>query len=250
MESVKEDKEEKSQVEEVAEVENGVADATEAYAGDTVGISANSAPVGKVFERWEVVEGNVTLTDSTNSTTTFTMPAENVKIKAKYILIFDNVVDDDNNITVPSDLFTITYDLNGGVLDGNVGEIKVTAFLGETITIAKAPTRAGYKFLHWKGSMYLPGESYVVTENHKFVAQWEKITDNGGQDDNGQDDNGQNYDDTSNNFTNQNKPTGKVIYKVVTSKMPQTAIGRSMMAFATLLLSGLGLYGIVKKKED
>ena len=209
--------------------------------GDTVGISANSAPVGKVFERWEVVEGNVTLTDSTNSTTTFTMPAENVKVEA----VYKDVSDDDDNITVPSDLFTITYDLNGGVLDGNVGEIKVTAFLGETITIAKVPTRAGYKFLHWKGSMYLPGESYVVTENHKFVAQWEKITDNGGQDDNGQ-----NYDDTSNNFTNQNKPTGKVIYKVVTSKMPQTAIGRSMMAFATLLLSGLGLYGIVKKKED
>ena len=106
--------------------------------GDTVGISANSAPVGKVFERWEVVEGNVTLTDSTNSTTTFTMPAENVKVEA----VYKDVSDDDDNITVPSDLFTITYDLNGGVLDGNVGEIKVTAFLGETITIAKVPYKS------------------------------------------------------------------------------------------------------------
>ena len=70
--------------------------------------------------------------------------------------------------------FTISYDLNGGTLDGKTGIISVQAEKGSTITIPAAPTREGYKFTYWKGSEYYPGDSYKVEGDHTFTAQWEK----------------------------------------------------------------------------
>ena len=72
--------------------------------------------------------------------------------------------------------FTISYDLNGGTLDGRTGIIKVQAEEGLTITIPAAPTREGYKFTYWKGSEYHPGDSYKVEGDHTFTAQWEKVS--------------------------------------------------------------------------
>lgn len=69
----------------------------------------------------------------------------------------------------------ITYDANGGKFtDGK--SIKQELYKeNDTITIIEAPTREGYQFLYWKGSKYNPGDSYVVKDNHAFVAQWNKI---------------------------------------------------------------------------
>ena len=50
----------------------------------TVTITANAASAGKIFDKWEVLEGNVTLGNTTHSTTTFSMPANAVKVKAVY----------------------------------------------------------------------------------------------------------------------------------------------------------------------
>lgn len=52
--------------------------------GDTVTITAESAPEGKEFDSWSVVSGGVVLVDSTSSITTFVMPASNVELKAIY----------------------------------------------------------------------------------------------------------------------------------------------------------------------
>ena len=71
----------------------------------------------------------------------------------------------------------ITYDLNGGTLDGQTGKIVVDANEGDVIKILKAPTRKGYKFKYWKGSKYYPGDSYTVEEDHTLTAVWKK--DNG-----------------------------------------------------------------------
>ena len=73
--------------------------------------------------------------------------------------------------------FNITYDPNGGTLNGSTEPSVETHSYGEKITISPAPTREGYKFLYWKGSEYQPGDSYTVTEDHTFVAQWEKNPD-------------------------------------------------------------------------
>ena len=49
-----------------------------------VTVTADAPETGKVFDKWVVLEGNVTLTDATSATTTFTMPASAVKIEATY----------------------------------------------------------------------------------------------------------------------------------------------------------------------
>lgn len=49
-----------------------------------VTVTANAPETGKVFDKWVVLEGNVTLADVTKATTTFTMPANDVKLEATY----------------------------------------------------------------------------------------------------------------------------------------------------------------------
>ena len=57
---------------------------TKAAQGTIVTLTANAAPTGKVFDKWEVVSGGITLADANSATTTFTMPASAVSVKATY----------------------------------------------------------------------------------------------------------------------------------------------------------------------
>ena len=57
---------------------------TRAMEGVEVTITADAPETGKVFDKWVVLEGNVTLADATKATTTFTMPANDVKLEATY----------------------------------------------------------------------------------------------------------------------------------------------------------------------
>ena len=70
--------------------------------------------------------------------------------------------------------YVITYDLNGGTLDGKKGTVKVTCTYGDVIKLPK-PERKGYKFAYWKGSRYKAGANYKVTGDHTLTAQWEKV---------------------------------------------------------------------------
>ena len=64
-------------------VTDGKADSIEATAGTTVTITAEDKE-GQAFKNWSVISGSVTLTDPKAKTTTFTMPASDVSIKAVY----------------------------------------------------------------------------------------------------------------------------------------------------------------------
>ena len=57
---------------------------SKAAEGTAVTLTAGAAPSGKVFDKWEVVSGGITLADANSATTTFTMPAEAVSVKATY----------------------------------------------------------------------------------------------------------------------------------------------------------------------
>ena len=72
----------------------------------------------------------------------------------------------------------ITYDLNGGTLDGKTGHIVVEANEGDVIKIMDAPTRKGYTFKYWEGSEYYPGDSYTVAADHTLKAAWKKNKNN------------------------------------------------------------------------
>ncbi|MBR2027837.1 MAG: hypothetical protein IKA10_02455 [Oscillospiraceae bacterium] len=64
-------------------VTNGTAFPKQASYGAEVTITADNIP-GKIFDGWTVLSGNVTLKDYSAQTTTFTMGAKAVKIKAAY----------------------------------------------------------------------------------------------------------------------------------------------------------------------
>ena len=57
---------------------------TKATMGTTVTLTANAAPTDMVFDKWEVISGSITLADANSATTTFTMPAGAVSVKATY----------------------------------------------------------------------------------------------------------------------------------------------------------------------
>ncbi|MDD7267946.1 MAG: NPCBM/NEW2 domain-containing protein [Lachnospiraceae bacterium] len=79
--------------------------------------------------------------------------------------------------------YHMSYDLNGGTLNGRTGVVVIDAKEGDTIILPDAPTRAGYRFTYWKGSRYMPGDKYVVRGHHTFTAQWEKSEENKKPDD-------------------------------------------------------------------
>lgn len=98
---------------------------TTAKKGTEVTIKAENLD-GKVFDRWEIVSGNVTLKDADKAETTFTMPAEPISLKAVYNTI--------HNI----DTTFCTAD-------------PASAIVGTEITVT-ADERPGYVFDRWEAS--------------------------------------------------------------------------------------------------
>lgn len=52
--------------------------------GDNVEITADTAPNGKYFKEWKVIKGEITLGSTTDTTTSFEMPASDVEVTAVY----------------------------------------------------------------------------------------------------------------------------------------------------------------------
>ena len=57
---------------------------SKAAEGTIITLTANAAPSGKVFDKWVVESGDITLADASSATTTFTMSAGAVSVKATY----------------------------------------------------------------------------------------------------------------------------------------------------------------------
>ena len=108
-------------------LENGKAYAggeeiTTAKKGTEVAIKADDLD-GKVFDRWEIVSGNVTLEDANKAETTFTMPAESISLRAVY-----NTIHSIHTTFCTAD--------------------PASAIVGTEITVT-AETREGYEFDGW-----------------------------------------------------------------------------------------------------
>ena len=95
---------------------------TTAKKGTEVTIKAENLD-GKVFDRWEIVSGNVTLKDADKAETTFTMPAESISLKAVY-----NTIHSIHTTFCTAD--------------------PASAIVGTEITVT-AETREGYEFDGW-----------------------------------------------------------------------------------------------------
>ena len=62
----------------------------------------------------------------------------------------------------------VSFDFNGGTLNGSAGPVFTRVEIGETVTLLDAPTRPGFRFVRWAScpevSVSMPGESFTLTE--------------------------------------------------------------------------------------
>lgn len=130
-------------------VTDGTADKTQAKAGETVTITANHAPAGKVFDKWTCETAGVTIefASATSESTTFAMPASEVKIKAHFR----------NEGTAPS----VEIKVEGGTGAGTYTQ-------GESVTITANEPAEGKVFKGWKdssGKIVSTEKSYTFAVN-------------------------------------------------------------------------------------
>ena len=71
--------------------------------------------------------------------------------------------------------YNVTFNFNGGELNGQKAALVIEADFDGYITIPEGPEKNGYKFLYWKGSKYYPGQKYKIEGNHTFTAIYEKV---------------------------------------------------------------------------
>ena len=139
-------------------VTGGIANLAKAAEGSVVTLTADAPAANMHFARWEVESGSeaVTFANATNSTTTFPMPAGEVKVKAVF---------EADDIMVP-----IQYDvsvLNDG--NGKAFASPAKAAADTAITLTATPN-AGYHFKAWR--VILGG--VTITDN-KFTMPAEDV---------------------------------------------------------------------------
>ena len=139
-------------------VAGGTTDKSSAKAGETIAITANPAPTGKVFDKWTCETAGVTIefASATSSTTTFEMPASNIKIQAHFRDIE----------AAPS----IEIKVNGGTGAGTYKQ-------GDEVTVT-AEDKEGKVFAGWKdesGEIVSTDKSYTFTvaEGRTLTAVYE-----------------------------------------------------------------------------
>ena len=127
-------------------VVDGTKDKSPAKAGETITITANPAPAGKVFDKWTCETAGVTIEfeSATSSPTTFVMPASNIKIQAHF-----RAVDSKPSVEIK--------------VEGGTGAGTYTQ--GESATVT-AEDKEGKVFKGWKdesGNIVSTDKSYTFT---------------------------------------------------------------------------------------
>ncbi|HFU4060685.1 TPA: YSIRK-type signal peptide-containing protein [Streptococcus suis] len=71
----------------------------------------------------------------------------------------------------------IIFDPAGGQWSDQSKELRRWAgYIEDRVTVLEAPTRDGYKFLYWRGSVYQPGDVIVANKkSYTLTAVWEEI---------------------------------------------------------------------------
>ena len=140
------------------EMVDGTKDKEVAKAGETVTITANPAPTGKVFDKWTCETAGVTIefASATSSPTTFVMPASNIKIQAHF-----RAADSKPSVEIK---------VNGGTGAGTYKE-------GESVTVT-AEDKEGKVFIGWQdesGKIVSTQKEYTFTvaEGRTLTAVYE-----------------------------------------------------------------------------
>ena len=129
------------------------ASTTSATAGTTINLTA-TASNGYHFKEWQVISGGVTISGDS-----FTMPDENVTVKA--------IFEQDNTPPQPT-AYTVTVQTEG---DGTASASTTSATAGTTINLTATPN-SGYRFKEWQvisGSVTINGNSFTMPDENVTV---------------------------------------------------------------------------------
>ena len=126
-------------------------------------------------------------------------------------------------------VYKITFDLNGGTLDGQTGAVTVEYEMGKIIRLPK-PTREGYTFDYWEGSHYEADQEYVVTEDHTFTAQWKKNSSSGS---------GSNNSSSSKSGSSSGSSSGKTAASAKTGDTDTMVLWIGLLLASLLIMTGL-----------
>ena len=147
-------------------VVDGTKDKSPAKAGETITITANPAPTGKVFDKWTCETAGVTIAfaSATSSTTTFEMPAREIEIKAHF-----------RDVDAPP---SMEIKVEGGTGGGAYRE-------GESVTVTADDPAEGKVFKGWQdasGKLVSTEKSYTFTVSGEttLAAVYEDLPSGGG----------------------------------------------------------------------
>lgn len=147
------------------EMVDGTKDKEVAKAGETVTITANPAPTGKVFDKWTCETAGVTIefASATSKQTTFVMPASNIKLQAHF-----RAVDSKPSVEIK---------VNGGTGAGVVKK-------GGSITVTANEPAEGKVFTGWQdesGKIVSTQKEYTFTvaEGTTLTAVYEDTSSGG-----------------------------------------------------------------------
>ena len=74
----------------------------------------------------------------------------------------------------------VTFNLDGGSLNGETGTLIKWFFPGQTIKLPDAPVKKGFSFAGWETTVkgekvvFQPGVDFTVTDNQSFIALWKE----------------------------------------------------------------------------
>ena len=136
-------------------VVNGTADKETAAEGETVTVTADEAPEGKVFDKW--TGEDVTFADAGAEKTTFAMPAKDVTVTATYK-------------DAPVTYYSVT------VVNGTAD--RETAAEGETVTVTADEAPEGKVFDKWTGEGVTFADASAAETTFEMPAQDVTVTAN------------------------------------------------------------------------
>jgi len=139
------------------------------YAKDTVVTIKANDKSGYDFDKWVVKSGTVTLTDSRSSSTTFTMPAEEVAIEAEYAKKSSGSSSGGSSVKTDASITTKAAEFDKNSESGDNKDIKVTLSSGSyTLSDIKLNGKALAK-----GTDYTISGSTVIIKK-EFLAELDK----------------------------------------------------------------------------
>lgn len=131
--------------------------------GTEVTLTANTPLPDQVFDGWEVVSGNITLANSTSTTTTFTMPASDVSVKSTYLDVISSV-----------EITGIDAPVSNTTLD-TTAACATTGVSTTTPTVTWTPSDANAQY----GTIYTASVRLSAGEGYKFADFLDSVTVNG-----------------------------------------------------------------------